>query len=265
MFRFLCLLYLLLHSYQISAQSAYCNDKPLSLAFFTYGYLYQDNDTGIDADFVTVLRERTGCQIITEVQPRARTWYGLSKGLLDMATTGIRNDEREAHSWFLPYMQLKNLALIPSYLYSEQQSSAGFLADRNLYFGVVRGFIHGNEQDSIIEQLVKAERIISFPDAATLFEALKRGRIHGLFSQAPVYRYYLDEELKQGRFKVVDWAPDAKGAVHHLVLQRKSFSAAQAEAWQQLLAQLKTEGVLTAIFSKYLTEEEVKQTELTAD
>ena len=87
MFRFLCLLYLLLHSYHISAQSAYCKDKPLSLAFFTYGYLYQDNDTGIDADFVTVLRERTGCQIITEVQHRARTWYGLSKGLLGFYPT----------------------------------------------------------------------------------------------------------------------------------------------------------------------------------
>lgn len=265
MFRFLCLLYLLLHSYQISAQNAYCNDKPLSLAFFTYGYLYQDNDTGIDADLVKILQERTGCQIVTTVQPRARTWYSLSKGSLDMTTAGTHNNERELYSWFLPYMQLKNVAILPSDLPSEQQSSLGFLADKNLYFGVVRGFIHGKEHDRIVEQLAKDERIIFFPDASTLFEALRRGRVHGLFSQAPVYRYYLDEELKKGRFKVIDWVPEVKGTVHHLVLQRKTFSAEQAGAWLQLLAQLKSEGVLTAIFFKYLTEDEVEQIELTPD
>lgn len=262
MLRSCCVFILLCFSLPLVASERYCPDRPLLVGLFYYGHIYREDHSGIDSDLMQLLQERTGCHFSAEVMPRARTWYNLEQGLLDMTSTGILTAERAVHSWFIPYMQLKNYLIVPASLPREQQDAAGFIADTNLYFGAVRGFKHGEPLDKILEELAKTQRVLYYPDAPTLFYALKRGRIQAMFSQPPIYRYFLADELDQGLYQLLDWAPELTGTPHHLVLQRQTFNASQAEAWQQLVQQLMQQGELSRIYHAYLGQEEACQLEL---
>lgn len=263
MLRSCCLFMLLCASLPLLASERYCPNRPLLVGLFYYGHIYREDKSGIDSDLMQLLQDRTGCLFVTEVMPRARTWYNLEQGLLDMTSTGILTEERAAHSWFIPYMQLKNYLIVSASLTPEQQNVAGFIADDNLYFGAVRGFKHGEPLDNILAVLAKTQRVLYSPDAPTLFYALKRGRVHAMFSQPPIYRYFLTDELDQGLYQLLDWAPELAGTPHHLVLQRQTFSADQAEAWLQLIQELTRQGELSRIYRTYLSAEEACQVELT--
>ncbi|CAM5224559.1 substrate-binding periplasmic protein [Alishewanella longhuensis] len=264
MLRSCCVFILLCFSLPLGASERYCPDRPLLVGLFYYGHIYREDRTGIDHDLLQLLQNRTGCNLTAEVMPRARTWYNLEQGLLDMTSTGILTEDRAKHSWFIPYMQLKNYLIVPASLPREQKDAAGFIADTNLYFGAVRGFKHGEPLDKILTVLAETQRVLYYPDAPTLFYALKRGRIQAMFSQPPIYRYFLADELDQGLYQLLDWAPELTGTAHHLVLQRQTFSASQAEAWQQLIQQLMQQGELSKIYHAYLAREEACQLELAA-
>lgn len=56
---------------------------------------------------------------------------------------------------------------------------------------------------------------------------------------AALSRFCPERPLVVGVFLLGDWAPELGSTAHHLVLQRNSFSASQAQAWQQLITGLK--------------------------
>ncbi|MBF0626905.1 MAG: transporter substrate-binding domain-containing protein [Magnetococcales bacterium] len=242
----------------VQAGAVKCGEKPIRLAFYEYGFLY-DKGVGIDQDVVDELIRRSGCRFDTQVMTRARIWADLATGDLDMSVSGIRTPERERFAWFADYLIMKNYALVHGEVTAGVQSAREFLRQTQLQIGVVRSFKHGVEQDQWLESLRQAGRVQETPDVETVFKKLKSHRVDAMFSQPPVFRKYLRDLHLADQVEVQDWTPEEKGVPHGLILAKSRFDALDAEQWQALLVAMRREGVLKKIFLRYLPEDEANR------
>ncbi len=236
-----------------------CGKEPILLSYLDYGLLYEPagGGRGIDKDIVDELIKRTGCRFDTRVLPRARSWADVASGDLDMFPTGIQNAERDRFAWFIHYMGMKNYAIVHVSHAANVKRAEDFIANKSLRFGVVRSFVHGEAQDKWLEQLRKEQRVQESPDAETVYRKLKEQRVDAMFSQPVVYHRNL-KLLEMGEMVAVqDWTPNERGVAHGLVLSKKRFSEADAQRWRAVVAQMREDGTLKRIFSRYLAADEV--------
>jgi polar amino acid transport system substrate-binding protein len=239
-----------------------CGQRPISLAYFEFGYQYYEKDGqghGIDKDLVDELAKRTGCQFSTQSMPRARVWAELASGSLDMSVAGIQNAERDRFAWFAPYERSKNYVVLRLTTVASVHQWADFSAQNALQFGVVRGFKHGDELDQWLDPLRQTQRVQESASVSQLFEKLKHKHIDGLFAQPVVYRKLLQDHQMEDEVALQDWAPQDKGVVGSLILAKSRFSRGEAARWQALMQELKRDGTLARIFRRYVSAEEVSK------
>lgn len=227
--------------------------KRHTLAFYEYGLLYHQG-VGIDADVVRELERRSGMTFSTSVLARARIWKDLESGNLDMTVSGISTPEREKFAWFIPYFSMKNYVLT-SKTSVRILKPQDFLDHSSWIFGAVASFRHGNLQDNFLENLRDLRRVEEAPEAVTLFQKLKAGRIQGMFSQPPVYRYYLRELGMESSVNLGDWFPEEEKIPHGLVLSRKRIGITEFRYWQGLIEAMRDDGTLEKIFIRHLGEQ----------
>ena len=159
-------------------------------------------------------------------------------------------------AWFIPYMQMKSMVVLaPSVPLSVVQAT-DFLKRSNLIFGAVRSFQHGQLNDELLQQLARLGRLQYYPDSRTLFKALKQERVHAIFAQVPAYRHFIPELQLSPKIRILDWALQQEGIQHGLVLAKSSFTEQQMEQWRELVQQMKQDGTLHRIFTRYLSEQE---------
>ncbi|MBM5572045.1 MULTISPECIES: substrate-binding periplasmic protein [Deefgea] len=231
----------------------------IKVAFYDFGLLYSAGK-GIDRDVIDELKQRTGCHFVSTVLPRARIWKDLESGEIAMSVSGIQNPAREQFAWFAPYLNIKNISVISKNLSTTINSFEDFLNTPSLQWGAVRAFKHGETQDQFLTQLREQNRLLETASAEQLFELLKAGRIHGLFSQSPVYGYYIPKLGMPHLISIHDWAPLEKPVPHGLILSKKHFTASEAEQWKNIIQTMNTDGTMQRILGQYLTHTEVKKT-----
>ncbi len=246
------------HAGWLGAAPLNCGSPPIRLAFYEYGFFY-DKGKGIDKDIVDELIRRSGCRFDTQVMTRARIWAELAEGNLDMSVSGIQNAERDRFAWFAPYLSMKNHVVLHVGAAATVRRSEDFLANSALQFGVVRAFKHGVEQDQWLEQLRSRQRVQESPNAETVFRKIKERRVDAMFSQPPVYRKFIEELDLHKEVAIQDWTPAEKGVPHGLILAKSRFSATDAEQWRALLGEMRADGALKRIFSRYLPAGEVQR------
>jgi polar amino acid transport system substrate-binding protein len=246
-----------LFSVSVSAGPVDCGSKPISLAFFDFGLFYFNKDgqgKGISPDVVHELSKRTGCNIVSNVMPRARTWSDLATGHLDMTVDGIVNPKRTGFGWFIPYNKIKNYALVRKSSGKHVNESKNFRDQRQLVFGVVRSFNHGEELEKWLEQMRLENRVEESVNIEILFNKFMLGRIDAMFAPPVVYRKFLSERNMEDDIMIQDWAPSDKGIVASLVLAKNRFSESDSKDWARLIMGMRKDGTFKKIFSRYLSE-----------
>ncbi len=241
------------------AGSVNCGTKPISLAFFDFGLFYFTQDgqrMGISPDVVDELIKRTGCKIISQEVPRARTWSDLATGHLDMTVDGILNDERKGFGWFLPYNKIKNYALVRKEVAASVHSPQDFRDQGTFVFGVVRSFNHGEKLEQWLDNMRIEKRVEESADIEVLFNKLMLGRIDAMFAPPAVYRKFLSDFNIKDDVEIQDWAPSDEGIIASLVLAKNRFSDADAKDWKRLILEMRNDGTFKRIFSRYLSEED---------
>jgi polar amino acid transport system substrate-binding protein len=235
-----------------------CGDKPIRLALYSYGYFY-DKNTGIDKDIVDELIRRSGCRFEISVRTRARIWNDLESGDLHMSVSGIQTPERDRFAWFIPYLVMKNYALVHVSAAKNVNRAEDFLAKTELQVGAVRSFRHGAGVDALLKRLRKADRVQESSNAETLFLKLKTRRVDAMFSQPPVYMKYVQDLGMKNEVLVQDWTPGEKGVPHGLVLSKRRFSESEAQHWRAIVQDMRMDGTLKTIYKRYLPESEVSK------
>ncbi|MGL6040409.1 MAG: substrate-binding periplasmic protein [Deefgea sp.] len=231
----------------------------IKVAFYDYGLLYSAGK-GIDQDVINELKLRSNCNFVSTVLPRARIWNDIETGDLAMSVSGIQNSTRDQFAWFAPYLSIKNVSIIHKSVSKTTHSFEDFINDKTLQWGAVRAFKHGETQDHFLTLMREQNRVIEAANAEQLFELLKAGRIQGLFSQSPVYGYYIPKLGISQKISTQDWAPLEKPVPHGLILSKKHFTATEAEQWKNLIATMNQDGTMQRILSQHLPNFEVKRT-----
>ncbi|WP_077033878.1 ABC transporter substrate-binding protein [Pelomonas sp. KK5] len=257
---FSCLLAALL-ALAPAVSSAACPARPLRAAHLEFGH-YFHGGTGLEADLLAELRRRSGCRIVGEVYPRARTWVELQNGRIDMALSVIPSPERSAIGWFLPYEQGRNMVLVrEDSLPDGVDDMAGFLAAPTLRWATVRGFRHGHAYDDFIAELARQGRLDTVNDSLIEFDMLRRGRVAGVLASPMVYRFQLGGDA-MASLRVLDWAPGSEPIVAGLLLSRANFNAGDARYWQGLLDGIRRDGTMLRLFLRYLPPDEARAHQL---
>lgn len=234
-----------------------CGDRPIRLAFYDYGYLYfedQGQAHGIDKDLADELARRSGCRFDSQVMKRARIWADLESGDLDMGLSGIQTEQRDRFAWFVPYLAMKNYAILHGSISPPVRSGDDFVARGELQFGVVRGFKHGAAQERWLQALRDAGRVQESADVETIFKKLQQHRVDAMFSQPPVYLKKLADFGMEQAVVIVDWTPREQGVAHGLVLAKTRFSDRDAAQWRGLIDTLRQDGTLARIYARYLPD-----------
>jgi len=234
-----------------------CPDRPLKVAMYESGYLSL-NGKGIDHDLLDELGRRSGCRFERLVLPRARAQVWLKSGDIDIVMSTRATAERMRYAWFIPYLQLKWMAVLRADLTPEQSTREGFLADQTLHFGAVRGNFDGPAYAAWYATLERAGRLELIPNPETLFDLLKYRRVAGVFATSVQYEKALREHGLQDKVRLVDWFPSEPPVMLDLGLSMKAFSNADAAQWRTLLQQVKTDGTLERIALRYFPDKQAK-------
>lgn len=230
----------------------------IKVGFYDSGLLFNDGK-GIDQDVINELKQRTGCNLVGGVYPRAKIWKDIESGEMAMSVSGIQNPARDQFAWFANYLSTKNVSIVPKKISKNIQSFNDFLNDKSLQWGVIRAFKHGETQDQFLAQLRKQNRIIEATNAEQLFELLKAGRIQGMFSQSPMYGYYIPKLGMSQLVSTQDWTPMEKSISLGLILSKKHFSASEAAQWQSIINTMNIDGTMLRILKQHLPDFEVKK------
>ena len=241
-----------------AAAGPLCGDTPIKLAFFDYG-LYFDNGKGIDKDLADELEHRSSCAFDRHVMARARIWNELKAGTLDLAFSGLESPERDEFAWFVPYLAVKNFAV----LRKEDKtlginSASDFLARPRLRFGAVRSFIHGQMQDRWLDELREKNRVVDYAESDLLFRNLKGGRIDATFADPLVFRRAMSDFDMQDELAIEDWTPEERGTPVNVIFAKSRFGPAELAQWQGILHDMINDGTMRKIFERYMSAAEAE-------
>ncbi|APJ04211.1 substrate-binding periplasmic protein [Silvanigrella aquatica] len=232
--------------------------KVFKYALFSYGYFYMPaTNTGIDVDIINELKKRSKCRIeFDSSMPRIRALKSLENGTLDFSMSSFQTPEREKFAYYALYDHVKNYVLVKKEL--KVNSWENFIANKTLYFGVVRGYNYGLSEE-YLQQARNLKRVKEYPDQERLFEGFKKLEVHAIFSILPVYKYHLQmhKEL-DSLITVSDWNQKEKYTKSGLMMSKKVFSKEEADKWSALMKEMLSDGTIMKIFRKYLNEKDAK-------
>lgn len=233
------------------------NLKIPEVAFYEAGFLFNKGN-GIDMDVILELEKRLGTKYKHSIKPRARIWHELSQGILPMSVSGIETEERLEFARFIPYIAQKNKAVILKDNSEKYLKIKNFINSKNAKIAVVRGFRHGNFYNEVLSQ-IDQKRISEVPAVEGLFSLLKNKRVDLIISLPVFYRYELKNLSMENIAEVKDWDISDSTIIHGLVLSKKYFSEEDYQKISNIILDMKKDGTLKNIFSKYLPEDEVEE------
>ena len=255
---FLILLVLLsMQSRATAALRDLCPVQPIRFAHYEMGALYGKDRGGIDEDFLKEIIKRSECAFRITILPRARSWYELEMGSIDMMASGLVTPEREKFAWFAPYLVDKKYVLLGPAVPLTIQTSEQFIQAKQLTMGGVRSFRYSPKYDEMMQKLDDNRRLERVGDLETLYRMFASGRFQATIASPLAYRYYLKRYPVVGAMRFMDWDPGNK-SISALVLSKKTFSEEQIRQWQNLIRSLIEDGTLLKILTQHLGAEEAK-------
>jgi polar amino acid transport system substrate-binding protein len=234
------------------AQGAPVCPAAITFALYENGYFYESaSDSGIDKDVAQELSKRSACRFEFSVKPRARIWAELESGELMMTGSAIQTAKRDGFGWFVRYVALKNYVLVGKTL--AVKSADQFAAQPRLLWGVVRSYKHGDKADEFLEQLRQSGRVADEADLKAVFRRFAMpDRTSAILAPPPAYAKYIKEMNLASQVRIEDWFPQDQPIPHSLVFSRKFFSATEMKKWRAIVSQMRADGTLKAIYTKYL-------------
>lgn len=241
------------HGTGVRAESL-CLDRPISFAHYEYGLLHAEGIGGIDDDVLKELAKRSGCEFVTSLRPRARIWIELERGLLDMAGSGIQTPARDKFAWFAHYVLEDNVVHIGPKVPASISSLEAFVANPTLIIGGVRSYSYSTNYDRQLQPLADANRFYNVSDPITLFRMFDRGRYDIFIASQFISLHYFKVLKLPPPKRIEDWDPDPP-TPSGLVMSKKTFTPAQAEGWQRLIAQMLADGTMRKILIQHMGED----------
>ncbi|WGL61104.1 transporter substrate-binding domain-containing protein [Pigmentibacter sp. JX0631] len=250
----ICILLLMYESLAFGKINICDSQKPISLGFYTIGFLFYEEDkiyNGIDYDVIEEIKKRTNCSFHTDVLTRARIWKELETGELNMSVSGIPTPERLKFAHFVRYLNAKQV-LILNNKYDKILKLEELQNNPEIKFARVRAFKHGAYFDNMFENIKNQERIIEVPRVDDLFSLLEKNEVQAVVALNVVYPYWLQKLKSSNKFIVKDFQENTELVPGDLILSKKRFGKEDAEKFQSVIDSILKDGTLLKIFTKHV-------------
>lgn len=219
--------------------------------------------SGIDKDIIDALALRTNCQFRIRVESQARLWSQMREGSLDMSTSGIRTTEREKWAVSIPYFSSRNYALLNSSLPANEQTAAGFVANKELKLAVIKGFQHGKRYNEFIDTLSKQGRVYEVADFVSLLKLFTAKRVHCILLIPTSYLDLSRQKNLPDNAVLRDWYT-SDAFVAGLYLSKSKVSPKTIQLLQNTMNSMQADGSLERIFARYVGDKLAREMMLEA-
>jgi polar amino acid transport system substrate-binding protein len=223
--------------------------RPLTLGLHEHGLLYSaETSTGIDKDVTDELIRRSGCRIHVSLMPRARIWQLIESGALDFSLSGISNEKRETFATFAWYFSNKYYLLVRRD--TRVARIEDFERNKKLRLGVIRSFRYSETANRLVDALAGEQRLTLSNGLPALFTALVAGQVDAMIIEPFDY-----PTLESGRIRELTQIIEFGDAPvpHGLIMSRASLPAAEQAQWRALIDEMRRDGTMLRIFSKYFS------------
>lgn len=221
--------------------------RPLTLGLHEHGLLYStDTDSGIDKDFADELIRRSGCTITVSVMARSRIWQLIESGALDFSLSGIADADRNQFAAFAWYFSNKYYLLVRKD--ANVRKLTDFEENKHLRLGVIRSFRYSENANHLVDKLQDERRVVYATGLPPLYETLLNNHIQGMIVE-PFDSPMLQERKIRETTAII--AFNDPSIPHGLIMSRKSIPAEQQEKWRRIVDEIRSDGTLLKIFTKY--------------
>lgn len=221
--------------------------RPLTLALHDHGLLYSaQTGEGIDKDFADELARRSGCRFTVSVLPRTRIWQLIESGALDFSLSGITNDARERFAGFAWYFSNKYYLLVRKD--AGVASIGDFERNAQLKLGAIRGFRYNPGGNRLVDKLHDQMRMNFASSLEPLYQVLLDGRVQAVIIE-PFDYPHVERGSIRAQTTILEF--DDPAVPHGLIMSKKAVSAAQQQAWREVVNSMRADGTVQRIFEKY--------------
>ena len=223
---------------------------PIRIAAFEFGAWYHDG-RGISPDLVAELGQVTGCAFEYVPVPRLDAWAALGRGDIDVIPNSIRVGDRDKVARFVLFLRLQNLMIVRRDLPDAPDTVDGFVATKNMRFGILSGFYYGSYFDYRLNNLRGEDRISTAAEPGMLFDMLRRREIEVVLAPATNFFHFVPDMERQTQFRVIDTSqqlPSASG----FAFSREKFSGQQVDNWMRRIDEMQSSGMLQRIIARHL-------------
>ncbi|NLO93685.1 MAG: amino acid ABC transporter substrate-binding protein [Clostridiaceae bacterium] len=234
------------------------SDGVIVVGVYNAGYLYHSSHKhGISTDIIIELFSRLDLEYEIVEMPRARLSSMIAEGTLPVGVSSVKTPERAEHSYFIPYLAQRNEILVRAD--ADVSTEEEFLNNKNLKFGIVRGYYYGEYYEELIERLKKEDMVVEAKDIEDLYIMLKENWIQATVNNSASYQFYLDYYEIDG-IERYNWAQQDPLLFRNLVFSKKYFSPEDIEIFKDTLDKMRADGTLFFISQRYLSENEIERT-----
>lgn len=235
-----------------SAPAAPACSRPFTLGLHEHGLLYtSQSGEGIDKDIADEMARRSGCRITQTVMPRARIWQLIESGAMDFSLTAIANSQREKFAAFAWYDANRYYLLVRRD--AHVASVEDFRRDATLRVGLIRSFRYGPAANAFVDALEADQRVSWAGSLEPLYEILRENRIQAMIIEPFDYPVVRDGREVQSLTRILEFGDPA--VPHGLVMSRAALPPDQLAAWAAVIADMRRDGTMRRIFSKYFAPE----------
>jgi len=213
---------------------------------------------GIVPDLMQALEARSGCTLVLALRPRARVLLEFSAGQLDLITSSLPTPERDAVGQFVPYAFTELDLVVRDSVPRHVDTATKLLSQDGLNLGLVRGVHQGPGLAPVIARLSELGRVELASDFENLAVRLNAGRFDAAIYPSAIHTKQIHDGLLDARVRVID-IPESEPLAIGVYLQRQSISEADRRRLETALRQIVQDGVVEAIYRKYLSADEVRR------
>jgi len=186
--------------------------------------------------------------------PRARIWQLIEAGALDFTLSGIANAQRDRFAAFAWYVSNKYYLLVRRD--ADVRSVADFRRKRGLRVGLIRSFRYGEQANAFVDALEEQERVTYAGSLDPLYTILLDDGIQAMIVEPFDFPVISGAQI-QAQTTILEFGDAA--VPHGLVMSRKSLSAAQQQAWRDVIQSMRGDGTIRRIFEKYFSADLARQ------
>ncbi|WP_413584109.1 substrate-binding periplasmic protein [Bdellovibrio sp. HCB274] len=222
------------------------------------GFFVDKNNkkSGTAYELLLEIIRRLGCKSTEQVNSYLTARENMSRNKIDIYALGTPDDKFEKSAEFVEMYRIPRTLVISKKLADKNSTIDSILNNPQVNIGnVIEGrlFIKETEQ----AELRAKHRLREYPGPELVFKALLDGRIQATFSSPAFTYYFLTRENKMKKFiSIPDREEEAIISGFHL--SRKRLSEQERTSIKKIIKEIRQDGTLAKIATKYVNPEDLK-------